>query len=232
MATERQIVANRRNAKRSSGPITSAGRGQSRLNALKHGLNAKLIVIVGEDPAEFDSLRAELGNDLAPVGVIEEQLVDQLCSVLWRLRRIVRFEAVAVNSAHQHFTNLADDLAENEAFIAFIAPMKSNVSEIDVLTRDMAQTLKYLAANGDITRQTEPFRGAAYETIPPNLSGPRMVKATAPLARSSMPKLKPRRQSSAYADSFDAAHERPLVPSSRARSVCQRAPLPGSQCSQ
>lgn len=38
MATERQLAANRANAKRSTGPKTSAGRFASSRNALRHGL--------------------------------------------------------------------------------------------------------------------------------------------------------------------------------------------------
>lgn len=38
MATQKQIEANRRNAQKSTGPKTHAGRSRSRLNALKHGL--------------------------------------------------------------------------------------------------------------------------------------------------------------------------------------------------
>jgi hypothetical protein len=42
MASERQIAANRANAKRSTGPKTSRGRRVSSHNALKHGLSCSL----------------------------------------------------------------------------------------------------------------------------------------------------------------------------------------------
>ena len=38
MASERQIAANRRNAKKSSGPRSAVGKARSRRNALRHGL--------------------------------------------------------------------------------------------------------------------------------------------------------------------------------------------------
>jgi hypothetical protein len=41
MATERQITANRNNAKRSTGPHTSSGRYMSSRNALRHGLSSE-----------------------------------------------------------------------------------------------------------------------------------------------------------------------------------------------
>jgi hypothetical protein len=42
MASERQIAANRANAKRSTGPKTLAGKIKSRRNALRHGLSLPL----------------------------------------------------------------------------------------------------------------------------------------------------------------------------------------------
>ena len=42
MATEKQIRANRENAKRSTGPKTTAGRMKSSRNALLHGLSLEL----------------------------------------------------------------------------------------------------------------------------------------------------------------------------------------------
>ena len=47
MASDRQRAANRRNAQRSTGPRSAAGKRRSRQNALRHGLSARL----GGDPA-------------------------------------------------------------------------------------------------------------------------------------------------------------------------------------
>jgi len=44
MATERQIAANRRNARSSTGPTTTAGKRRSSRNALRHGLSSCLAV--------------------------------------------------------------------------------------------------------------------------------------------------------------------------------------------
>ena len=45
MATERQIAANRRNARKSTGPRTLEGKARSRLTALQHGLTAQHAVL-------------------------------------------------------------------------------------------------------------------------------------------------------------------------------------------
>lgn len=47
MTSDRQRAANRRNAQRSTGPLSAAGKSASRQNALRHGLSARL----GKDPA-------------------------------------------------------------------------------------------------------------------------------------------------------------------------------------
>jgi hypothetical protein len=60
MASLKQLEANRENAKRSIGPKSQAGKARSRLNSRKHGLTAKMLVIVGENADDFDALRAEL----------------------------------------------------------------------------------------------------------------------------------------------------------------------------
>ena len=42
MATEAQIKANQENAKKSTGPVTSAGKEISSMNAVTHGIKSKL----------------------------------------------------------------------------------------------------------------------------------------------------------------------------------------------
>ena len=93
MASENQTAANRANAKRSTGPRTESGKAKSRKNAFKHGLTAQVIVIEGEDPKEFEKLRAKLEEDFKPRTALETELVNQVTGLVWRLRRIPAFEA-------------------------------------------------------------------------------------------------------------------------------------------
>jgi hypothetical protein len=66
MATERQIAANRVNAKKSTGPKTAAGRLKSSRNALRHGLSL---------PVQFDGeTAAAIARALASNPSDEEQL--------------------------------------------------------------------------------------------------------------------------------------------------------------
>ena len=94
MASDAKTRANRRNAKRSTGPKTPAGKEVARRNAVKHGILAEqTAVLPGEDPAALRGLVERLRQALAPVGELEELLVDQIAACVWRSARIERVEA-------------------------------------------------------------------------------------------------------------------------------------------
>src|SRR5712671_6741274 len=92
MASDRQIAANRENAQKSTGPKTPEGRAVVRLNGLKHGLSAETIVVMGEDPADFDALYDSLLAEHQPATPTEEILVRQLTMAAWRQMRFFRME--------------------------------------------------------------------------------------------------------------------------------------------
>ena len=97
MVTAAQIAANRRNALKSTGPRTAAGKSASSRNALRHGLAAQAAVVRGEDPADFERFRAELRQALAPRNWREEGLAETAVDAAWRMRRAWRAEAALFN---------------------------------------------------------------------------------------------------------------------------------------
>jgi hypothetical protein len=74
VTTQKQIDANRRNASKSTGPRTEAGRAASRRNALTFGLTAKQITAPGESEQDVTEFLLKMCADLAPVGPQEEAL--------------------------------------------------------------------------------------------------------------------------------------------------------------
>src|SRR5579859_4888669 len=90
MATERQIQANRRNAQKSTGPKTPQGRAIVRWNGLKHGLNARTLILPGENRADFEALVHWLQAEHQPSTPRELQLVIEAAKATWRARRILR----------------------------------------------------------------------------------------------------------------------------------------------
>ena len=99
MRSKQRLEANRANAKRSTGPSTEPGKVRSKMNALKHGLAAKAVVIDGEDPREFEALRAGLERDFDTQTMTEQELVGGLAALFWRQRRVPRFEAAITQHA-------------------------------------------------------------------------------------------------------------------------------------
>ena len=87
MTSDRQIEANRRNALRSTGPKTEAGKQVSRRNAVRHGLTAETVIGALEDAEDYKAFQAAIIADYDAQSAVERELVLRLASILWRLRR-------------------------------------------------------------------------------------------------------------------------------------------------
>jgi hypothetical protein len=99
MASEAQMAANRRNAGRSTGPRTEAGRAAASRNALRHGLRAEHLVLFDEEPEDLACFRDGLRAALDPADEVEEELVERIVVCAWRLRRAARVEAGLFDAA-------------------------------------------------------------------------------------------------------------------------------------
>ena len=93
MATQKQIDANRRNAQKSTGPTTPEGKAAVAMNALKTGIHAKSAIIKGELAEDLETLTREYYLQHRPDTPELRDLVDDLISCVWELRRLTRAEA-------------------------------------------------------------------------------------------------------------------------------------------
>jgi hypothetical protein len=93
MASDKQIRANRRNARKSTGPKTPEGKSVVSHNALKHGLLSQQILLPNEDEAFLVQLSEHLHSQLQPVGELESLLVERIVAAAWRLRRVLAVES-------------------------------------------------------------------------------------------------------------------------------------------
>src|SRR4051794_33531030 len=91
--SEKQVAANRENAKKSTGPKTEAGKAASRMNAVRHGLCSTVALLPGDDEKELDDLERAIYASLKPRDQTEAVLVDQYVSVAWKLRWVAITEA-------------------------------------------------------------------------------------------------------------------------------------------
>jgi hypothetical protein len=92
MTSYRQIDANRRNALKSTGPKTEAGKQASRRNAVRHGLTAETVLSALEDAEDYKAFEAAITADYDAQSAVERELVLRLASILWRLRRATTME--------------------------------------------------------------------------------------------------------------------------------------------
>ena len=94
----RKLKANARNAQLSTGPKDTS---RTRLNAAKHGILSKDVLIRAgdgkESQEEFDEFRGRMWEDLAPAGALEESLVEELICNIWRKRRVVAHESALIS---------------------------------------------------------------------------------------------------------------------------------------
>jgi hypothetical protein len=98
-----KVDANRKNAKRSTGPRTERGKSIAKFNAVTLGLFAKHVVIPicdGYKPErDFKLLLDGLHKEFQPVGIYEEWLVVKIAECMWRLRRATRCESGSVRQS-------------------------------------------------------------------------------------------------------------------------------------
>jgi len=111
MMSEKQVVANRRNAKKSTGPTSAGGKQASSGNATKHGLTAEShMLLPGESLEDLQKLRSRLVADLAPQGVFEEEIADRIVDLMWRLRRGVQIETGVL--AYAYYAQVCKQIEE------------------------------------------------------------------------------------------------------------------------
>src|SRR6267143_2959367 len=102
MTSFRQIEANRRNARKSTGPTSAAGKQRSRCNAVRHGLTAETVIGALEDAEDYIAFEAAIIADYDAQSAVERELVLRLASFLWRLRRATTMETglFAIQAEH------------------------------------------------------------------------------------------------------------------------------------
>jgi hypothetical protein len=146
MVSASQLSANRANAKSSTGPTTPSGKKRSRMNAVKHGLSAKEITVVGERPEEFDAFRDGLFADHKPASALERELIDRLAGLLWRLRRLPIVEAGLLNRVTDCSYPDSSDLSDAE-LLRRIQVAERTIS-ITPGERNLSQAFQQLGVTG------------------------------------------------------------------------------------
>src|ERR1035441_7826796 len=117
MASAKQLAANRANAAKSTGPVTEAGKLNSRYNAVTHGLSGHTVLRTPEQDAAYNTYRARLYPDLAPANAVELDFAERIIYDSWRIHRASAIESNLYALADPAFYtgNVEQDDALNEA---------------------------------------------------------------------------------------------------------------------
>jgi uncharacterized protein YecA (UPF0149 family) len=92
MATPAQILANRQNAERSTGPVTAEGRARVSQNAMKLGLFSVASFVRPEEQEIFSEFESGYMSELSPSMPLEQTLTREIIQAAWRLRRCASLE--------------------------------------------------------------------------------------------------------------------------------------------
>jgi hypothetical protein len=121
MTSFRQIQANRRNARESTGPITEEGKHRSRCNAVRHGLTAETVIGALEDSEDYQAFEAAIIADYDAQSAVERELILRLASLLWRLRRATTMETglFEIQAEHLRAFRRAREALPSSAQVAY-----------------------------------------------------------------------------------------------------------------
>ncbi len=100
MPTPAQYAANRLNAQKSHGPTTPQGRARSKMNALRHGLTARVVVLPTEDMDAYHAFSKEIVDSLDPQSPVERQFAQTVADNQWRINRIRSIEDGMLGMGH------------------------------------------------------------------------------------------------------------------------------------
>src|SRR6476620_5419407 len=92
-SSSERLAANRANAQKSTGPTTLEGKEASKMNAVKHGILSREVLVAGESEEELAAFHESFRQELYPEGARQEMLVDLIVTTHWRLRRLLAMES-------------------------------------------------------------------------------------------------------------------------------------------
>lgn len=99
--TERRLAANRRNARRSTGPRTIEGKAKVARNPIKHGFFVAQEKWNPTQCREFEELSDGLREEFAPQSPLEEGCVATIAASYVRMAALLRWENIAALKYHQ-----------------------------------------------------------------------------------------------------------------------------------
>src|ERR1700753_1181978 len=88
------------NTTQPTGPRTQEGKQRPAMNALRHGLTGRTVVMPYEDMDQYHIFCRRLFQTLAPETPLEEQYAQTFCDTQWRLNRARSLEDAMLSLGH------------------------------------------------------------------------------------------------------------------------------------
>jgi hypothetical protein len=143
MSTPHRAEINRANALHSTGPKTEAGKKQSSLNALRHGLTGQVVVMPTEDLNAYRAHLNSFTDEYHPEGATEAHLVQALADASWRLNRVAALETNLLSLAA-----VGDPLVDAMAIAASLESQSKALANLSMhsqrLSRQFERTVAQL----------------------------------------------------------------------------------------
>jgi len=93
MAQRKRKKIARENGAKAAGTKTPEGIQKSAMNAVRHGLTGKTLVLCNESQAQFDALTQRYIRKFQPQDEVDMELIDDLVAARWRLQRVRLMQA-------------------------------------------------------------------------------------------------------------------------------------------
>ena len=95
--SEKKLLANKMNAKKSTGPKTANGKNRASMNSLKHGLNARKFMLKDENIEEFEEYKKGILKSLNPKDFLLYDIALQIVFCGWNFRRYQFLQSTILN---------------------------------------------------------------------------------------------------------------------------------------
>ncbi len=130
MTSQKQIQANLKNSKKSTGPKNTE---KTKRNAIKFGIFSKEMLLEGfyaiENKKEFANLVKEVNEEYNPKTFTERLLVEKIIDCTWRLKRIRIAETSIIKQSIWEFDEILKDKIEEDDCRRFLPLWESKMGE-------------------------------------------------------------------------------------------------------
>ena len=182
MTTHKQLIANRKNARKSTGPKTALGKAIAARNSQTHGFYSTTVLLPDEDREEYLRFARRLAHAYSPCGVLEDEAVRTIIETRWQIRRanIVDTELFQIFSFYEGEdrgvgTAFAQDAAQANAFSKLIRYQGFLLRRLQTAEKELAQLKENASKHsarlvGGLIGGSEPTRLLSQSLGPPNVA--------------------------------------------------------------